>query len=137
MQLYIEIDNSFSFHVMYQMSPDKILENETIWVHHRLRTAEPLGPRAKQGGSLCITHRPPKIFVSFLRYIYNCCRQNVFIVPLRRTELTVESPQAKCETRARSCCMAKVSVFFVYLFTNTSTNTSTNTNKIPVLTLIL
>ena len=47
MQLYIEIDNSFSFHVMYQMSPDKILENETIWVHHRLRTAEPLGPRAK------------------------------------------------------------------------------------------
>ena len=38
-----------------------------------------------------------------------------FIVPLRRAELTVERPLAKCETRARSCCMAKVSVYFVYL----------------------
>ena len=32
-------DNSLSFHIICQMSPDKILAKETIWVH-RLRTAE-------------------------------------------------------------------------------------------------
>ena len=35
-------DNSISFHVIYQVSPDKILKKGTIWVH-RLRMAEPLG----------------------------------------------------------------------------------------------
>ena len=44
--------------------------------------------------------------------IFHCATE-----ALRRTELTVERPLAKCETRARSCCMAKVSVYFDYLFT--------------------
>ena len=35
-------DNSFSFHVICQMTADKNLKKETIWVHRR-RTAEPLG----------------------------------------------------------------------------------------------
>ena len=35
-----DVFDKFSFYIICQMSPDKILVKETIWVH-RLRTAEP------------------------------------------------------------------------------------------------
>ena len=56
-------------------------------------------------------------FYAYTHFVYIIAAAGMlFTVPLRRTELTVERPLAKCETRSRVCCTAKFLVYFVYLF---------------------